>query len=161
MELQGNNYKKEIEAALFVSNKAMSIQELSEALNIKSFSSIKQILSQLMSDYKNRDSALEIIEINNKYLLSLKQEYLSKVNKLAGAPDISKSGLRILAYISKNEPIMQSKIVKVFGSSAYTYIKELIGKEFISSIRFKTTKNIKTTQKFKEYFGFDKENNIK
>lgn len=155
LNLNEEDYKKIIEAALFVSNKAMSIQNLSESLNIKSISSIKQMVEALIKEYKNRDSALIIIEINNKYLLTLKQKYIIKVNKLAGTPDISKSGLRILAYISKNEPILQSKLVKTFGNSTYMYIKELLNKEFIIASKFKNSKNIKTTEKFKEYFSFN------
>lgn len=155
LDLNENDYKKIIEAALFVSNKAMSIQDLSESLNIKSISSIKQMLEKLIEEYKNRDSALEIIKINNKYLLTLKQQYFNKVNKLAGSPDISKPSLRILAYISKNEPILQSRLVKLFGASTYAYIKELLEKEFIAANKFKNSKNIKTTTKFKEYFSFN------
>ena len=56
-------------------------------------------------------------------------------SSLAGAPEISKSSLRILAYISKNEPLMQNGIVKAFGSSTYEHIKELQEKEFIRSMR--------------------------
>ena len=153
---EGTDYKKLIEAALFVSNKAMSVQEISESLGIKSLSVVKQFMLSLIEDYKARDSALEVIEINGKYLLTIKNEYLAKVNNLAGTPDISRSGLRILAYISKNEPVMQSKLVKIFGTSAYTYIKELLKNEFISSTKFKTTKNIRTTPKFTEYFSLNK-----
>lgn len=153
---EGADYKKEIEAAMFVSNKAMSVQEIGESLGIKSFSSVKSIISALIEDYKARDSALEIIEINGKYLLTVRKEYLAKVNRLAGTPDISKPGLRILAYISKNEPVMQSRLVKIFGTSAYIYIKELLESEFISSTRFKTTKSIKTAPKFAEYFSLNK-----
>lgn len=149
------DYKKIIEAALFVSNKALSIQDLSGSLNIKSISAIKQIVQQLIEDYKNRDTSLQILEINNKYLLTLKSQYMIKVNNLAGSPDISKSSLRILAYISKNEPILQSKLVKIFGTSTYVYIKELLEKEFVISTKFKNSKNIRTTQKFKEYFSFN------
>ncbi|MCL4383699.1 MAG: SMC-Scp complex subunit ScpB [Candidatus Marsarchaeota archaeon] len=149
------DYKKIIEAALFVSNKALSIQDLSGSLNIKSISAIKQMVQELIEDYKNRDTSLQILEINNKYLLTLKSQYMSKVNNLAGSPDISKSSLRILAYISKNEPILQSKLVKIFGTSTYVYIKELLEKEFVMSAKFKNSKNIRTTQKFKEYFSFN------
>jgi len=155
LDLNEDDYKKIIEAALFVSNKAMSIQNLSESLNIKSISSIKQMIGALINEYKTRDSALIIIELNNKYLLTLKQKYISKVNKLAGTPDISKSSLRVLAYISKNEPILQSRLVKIFGNSTYIYIKELLNKEFIITSKFKNSKNIKTTEKFKEYFSFN------
>lgn len=76
-----------------------------------------------------------------------------RLTGLAGSPDISRASLRILAYISRNEPIMQSSVVKAFGSSAYVHIKELVEKEFVRALRTGRTKRIETTNKFREYFG--------
>ena len=63
--------------------------------------------------------------MGGKYSIGVRNEYAELVGSLAGAPEISKSSLRILAYISKNEPVMQNSIVKAFGSSTYDHIKEL------------------------------------
>jgi hypothetical protein len=43
------------------------------------------------------------------------------VKDLAVGPDISRGGLRLLAYISKNDGIMQSQLVKAFGQSTYLH----------------------------------------
>jgi segregation and condensation protein B len=147
------DYKKTIEAALFVSGRAMDVDEIAVVAGIASVGHVKKLLDELISDYQQRDSSLVVSKLGEKYSLGIRNEYAEKVNRLAGSPEISKSSLRILAYISKNEPVMQNSIVKAFGSSTYEHIKELLEKEFIKANRIGRTKRIETTGKFKEYFN--------
>ncbi len=148
-----NEYERLIEAALFVSGKAMSDEELANAIGIASVGAVKNIVADLVREYESRDSALVITTIGNKYLLSVKEPYMGRVNQLAGSPDISKGALRILAYISKEEPVLQSSIVKIFGSTTYDYVKELSEKDFVASRKDGRSKKLETTQKFREYFS--------
>ncbi|MCL5434173.1 MAG: SMC-Scp complex subunit ScpB [Candidatus Marsarchaeota archaeon] len=144
--------KKTVEAALFVSARALSIDELAKITGIASTGYIKDLIDGLVQEYDAKDSSLKIEPIGNSYVMTLREPYASRVSQLAGQPEISRPALRILAYISKNEPIMQSKIIGVFGSSAYSHIKELVEKGFIKASRQGRTKKLDTTQKFKEYF---------
>jgi segregation and condensation protein B len=148
-----SEYRKMAEAALFVSSKAMSVSEIAEAAGIASVGTIQGVIDQLVKEYESKDSALGIFKVGDKYILSLKEPYASRVNSLAGEPEISKSSLRILAFISKNEPVMQSAVVRAFGSSTYDHMKELLEKEFVVTKKMGRSKRIETTQKFKEYFG--------
>jgi len=147
------DYKKMVEAALFVSGRAMDANEIAQVVGIGSIGHVKKMLDELIDDYQKRDTSLAISKVGDKYTLGIRNEYAERVNSLAGAPDISKSSLRILAYISKNEPVMQNSIVKAFGSATYDHIKELHEKEFISTTRIGRTKRVETTDKFKEYFN--------
>ncbi len=155
MEGRGNSseYKKTIEAALFVSGRAMDTEEIAEIVGISSVGHVKKILDELINEYQTRDSSLLISKVGEKYTLGVRNDYAERVNKLAGAPDISKGSLRILAYISKNEPVMQSSIVKAFGSSTYDHMRELSEKEFVRTMRVGRTKRVETTNRFKEYFN--------
>jgi segregation and condensation protein B len=153
-ERQGSSdYKKTVEAALFVSGRAMDADEIAVIVGIGSIGHVKKLLEELIIDYQNKDSALIISKVGEKYTLGVRNEYAQKVNSLAGSPDISKSALRILAYISKNEPVMQNSVVKAFGSSTYEHVKELLEKEFIRTMKVGRTKRIETTNKFREYFS--------
>lgn len=145
---------KTIEAALFVSGKAMGADELASAAGIASVGYVKKLADELIEDYKTRDSSICVVKIGDKYLLSLRDEYASKVSSVAGQPDLSKGALRILAYVSKNEPIMQSSLVKAFGSTVYDYMKELLENDFVRTAREGRSKKVETTQKFREYFNF-------
>ncbi|MGC8479713.1 MAG: SMC-Scp complex subunit ScpB [Candidatus Micrarchaeia archaeon] len=151
--LDNIDYSKLVEAALFMSSKAVSMEDLSKQIGIGSKTTLENIINKLIEKYKNEDTSLEIIKIGDKYMFSLKEPYASKVSKLAGGPEISKGALRILAYVNKNEGILQSALVKIFGGSTYDHIKELTENDFITAKKFKTSKKITTTEKFKEYFN--------
>lgn len=150
---RNSEYKKLIEAALFVSSKAMGVEELAQTLGIASVGSVRPMVEELISDYDSRDSSISIYKIGDKYIMSVRENYANRVNDLAGAPDVSRGALRILAYVSKNQPIMQNNIVKNFGSSTYLYMKELLEKDFVKTNKAGRTKKIETTEKFKEYFN--------
>ncbi len=147
------DYKRLIEAALFMSPSAMSINDISNATGVASPGIIEKLLSELISEYDQSSTALRIMPISGKYMFSLKDPYASKVSSLAKGPDISRGALRVLAYIAKNENVLQSQLVKYFGSSVYEYVKELTEKEFIESRKFRRSRQISTTPKFSEYFS--------
>ncbi|MCL5429876.1 MAG: SMC-Scp complex subunit ScpB [Candidatus Marsarchaeota archaeon] len=153
MAEQLNDYKMLVEAALFVTSKAMSADELAQAVGIASVGSVSKIVEELVNEYNSRNSAVTIFKVGEKYVMGVKEPYAGKVAGLAGSPDLTKGALRILAYISKNEPIMQRDVVKTFGSASYDYIKELVENDFIATKKIGRTKRIDTTQKFKEYFN--------
>lgn len=147
------DHKKLVEAALFMSQNALGVNELVGATGIMSPGKIQEILKELVTEYGGRDTSLQILEIGGKYMFALKEPYATKVSGLAIGPDLSRGALRVLAYISKNPNLLQSSIVKIFGSTTYEYMKELTEKEFIETKKIGRSKKISTTQKFKEYFN--------
>ena len=149
---EGLQSKRVIEAVLFVSGRALSLNEISDASGLASVGQIGKLLKELESEYAAADTALKISKIGDKYIMELKSEYSNRVGRISGSPDLTKSALRALAYISKNEPVMQSNMVKIFGPSIYKYLKELVEGDFISATRYGRTKKLNTTQKFREYF---------
>ncbi len=151
--MEGVDYKKLVEAALFMSPRALSITEISSATGIASVGVLQGVLDGLAKQYRDGDTALEILKISDKYMFSLKEPYASKVGKLASGPDLSRGALRILAYINKNNGVMQSQIVKLFGASTYDYMKELHEKEFVETRKAGRSKKVETTIKFREYFN--------
>ncbi len=145
--------KRLIEAALFMSQNAMGLEDLVSATGIMSPGHIQKLISELQEEYKNKDTSLQILEIGGKYMFALKEPYASKVSNLATGPDISRGALRLLAYASKNEGVLQSELVKIFGETTYEHVKELTEKEFIIGKKVGRSKKINTTLKFKEYFN--------
>ncbi len=150
---QRAEYKKKIEAALFVSGRPLGLEEIASAIGIASMGHLEGMVEELAKEYEARDSALRINKLGSKYEMYVSEPYASAVGNLAGQPDIGKSSLKILAYISKNEPLMQSKLVKYFSAAAYDHVKELTEKDFITAKRSGRSKVLSTTQKFREYFN--------
>jgi segregation and condensation protein B len=152
MEVQPD-HRKLIEAALFMSPNALGVEELKSFTGIASAGHVEAAARQLVEEYKSRDTALEIVEIDKKFIFGLKEPYASKLGKLASGPDITRGSLRVLAYVSRNDGVMQSELVKLFGPSVYDHMKELAEKGFIESRKQGRTKKITVTNKFREYFN--------
>jgi segregation and condensation protein B len=145
--------KKLIEAVLFMSPNAIGVGELAEMTGIASVGHVERMARELAEEYKARDTSLEIIEIDRRFMFSLKEPYASRVSRFASGPDITKGSLRLLAYVSKNNNALQSGLVKIFGESTYDHVKELAEKGFIDSRRDGRSRRISVTNKFKEYFN--------
>lgn len=143
--------KSRIETVLFVTAKAITVEEITEILQEDAVE-IESALLDLIMDYASRDGALEIDD-ENGYIIQVKTEYMDIVEKLV--PVELKSGtLRTLSVIAIKEPIRQSKIIELRGQSAYDHIQELLEKGLISRKRDTNGRSyvLKTTPKFAEYF---------
>jgi segregation and condensation protein B len=140
-----------IEAILFMSSKPLTVYEISQISGIASIGYVKELLENLKQKFASNDSAIEILNFGDSWQMSVKQQYLDKVRTITKS-ELSKGATRVLAYIYQNQPVLQSEIVKLLGDSVYEYVKELIKKEFVEATKKGRTKELKTTQKFKQYF---------
>lgn len=61
--------------------------------------------------------------------------------------------MRTLVTIAYNQPVLQSKLVKVRGPRAYEDVKVLRGMGLVSASSNGQTKELSTTAKFAEQFG--------
>jgi segregation and condensation protein B len=145
--------KRIIEAALFMSSKALTMQELAKIAGIGSVGFVKGQVDELKKEYEDRGSAIRIFEEPSGFIMRLVPEYEQIVGNLAKEADLSRAALKVLAVISKNEGMEQSKLVKMVGSATYEGVHELEGKGFLSTHKKGRTKILKTSKKFKEYFA--------
>ncbi|MFH1785721.1 MAG: SMC-Scp complex subunit ScpB [Candidatus Micrarchaeota archaeon] len=142
--------KKLIEAALFISSRAMTIEEFRTLTGIGALGYLQTVVDELKKDYEDR--AIEIIEIEGKYSMQVKNNYLQRVKQFAQDIEISKSALRTLAYISKNDGILKSLLVKRIGTKVYSDVHELVDAGFVKAHKAGRTKKLTLTEKFKKYF---------
>lgn len=142
--------KSRIEAVLFVTAKALTLEEIATYLD-KEPEDVEQALLDLIMDYASRDGALEIDD-ENGYILQVREEYSDIVEKICPI-DLKPAVLRTLLVIALKEPIRQTELVKL-RSAAYEHVAELVEKGLVSKHKDKNGRsiNIKTTPKFAEYF---------
>lgn len=142
--------KSRIEAVLFVTAKALTLEEIATYLD-KEPEEVEQALLDLIMDYASRDGALEIDD-ENGYILQVREEYSDIVEKICPI-DLKPAVLRTLLVIALKEPIRQTELVKL-RSAAYEHVVELVEKGLVSKHKDKNGRsiNIKTTPKFAEYF---------
>lgn len=148
--------KKLIEAALFMSPKPMTMDELSELTGNTDKDAVRKIVLEIKQQYAERDSGIEIFTMGDSYIMQVNSEYDEKVAYLASESEFSKSVTKTLALISFKQPVKQSLVIKYRNTKAYDHIKLLLEKELIARQRTGRTYILRTTRKFLEYFGGQK-----
>lgn len=149
---------KKIEAALFLSARFLSLQELVLLTDINPLM-LKELLEKLIEKYNRDDSAIEIIKREDKWKMDIGQEYVGMVNKLAtGSSEFSKAEQETLAVIAYKQPVKQSVIIKIRGNKAYDHIKNFIEMGLVIAKKLGHTKELKLSDDFFEYFHLQRKN---
>jgi segregation and condensation protein B len=146
-----------IEASLFVSDKPVSIEDLSIKLELRK-SLVTDTLKDLIMDYMDRVTSLEIVKVGeDTYTMQIRPEYTSKVKKFASGGLIPEGVMRTLTIIALKQPISKSLLVKLRGSGAYEHVKDLEDRGLVRSERAGRTQNVTTTDQFADMFGLSRE----
>lgn len=143
-----------LEAALYVAGRPLDQRMLGSIIKTRSKRKVQRLVSILMEEYKNRETALEILELEDeRFVLQLKAEYSPQVQRLAIRPLLSKGPLKTLSYIAYRQPVLQSQVVDVRGHHAYGHLRQLDDMGLISRERVGRTRLLRTTGFFADYFG--------
>src|SRR3989344_5173983 len=112
---------RKIEAALFLSGRFMTVQELVSLTDVNPII-LKKILDDLIDKY--RDSGLDIVHRDNLWKMDVSSDFGWMVNKLAtGSSEFSRAEQETLAIIAYKQPMKQSVLVKIRGNKAYDHIR--------------------------------------
>jgi segregation and condensation protein B len=152
-----------IEAIFYIKGRPLSIEEIftylhqqvgeSGKMSEEDRASVEDALIELMNDYAHRDSALEIAETQTGYSLQLKNEYGYLLKELVPA-ELGKGALRTLAAVAIKNPILQTELIDLRGSSAYQQVAELVKLGFIRKREQADGRSywLEVTNKFHQYF---------
>ncbi|MEM5812258.1 MAG: SMC-Scp complex subunit ScpB [Candidatus Aenigmatarchaeota archaeon] len=149
------SHEKILEAALFMSSKPLTINELGKILGINSLGYVRELVERLKKEYEER--GIEIAETPQGWIMQVKPQFLEKVAHLTPYADMSEGCKRSLALIAYKEPVQQSEIIKIQGNKAYSYLKQLQRMNLIRAEKKGRTKVLRLTQEFERYFGEEKE----
>ncbi len=143
--------KEIIEAALFASGEPLGIEQFRNLIKSKN---VRELIHQLIAEYAARGSAIEIKEIEGRYVMQVKSEYAEKVRSLA-PKELRSPVLRTLAMIAYHQPLTVAELVDRRGAAAYEHVKELEDRSLVSAVPQSRTKLLSTTARFAEYFNLD------
>ncbi|MBD3254275.1 MAG: SMC-Scp complex subunit ScpB [Candidatus Lokiarchaeota archaeon] len=157
LNIEIRSYRKNlIEAALYASGKALTIEEIATKLNL-SKNEVEELVNELAYDYLDRNSALIINKVGQGFHLTLKSEYIETVSDFATGGAIAEKYLRTLTVIALKQPILKSLLVKLRGSGAYEHVKYLKREGLIDSVKKGRSSELTTTEKYAEMFGLPKD----
>lgn len=158
-ELDENNETenlKKVEAALFISARFLTLNELVMLTDINPLM-LKELLEKLIKEYNKEDSAIEIIVKDNMWKMDVRQEYVHMINKLAtGSAEFTKAEQETLAVIAYKQPVKQSVIIKIRGNKAYDHIRHFRDIGLLIAKKAGHTLELKLSDDFFEYFHLQK-----
>lgn len=137
-----------LEAALFISGRAMSIDELAKLSGGARYDIIEE-LDRLSEKYQG---PIVLVRTDTTAKMTLQEQYQKELWML-GHPELGKGELRTLTVIAYYEPIKQSDVVRMRGNKTYEQVAQLETAGFVRSQKFGRTKVLRLGQKFYEYFG--------
>ena len=147
---------KKVEAALFVSGKFLSTQDLVALTDLNPIL-LSQVLNKLVEKYDD-GSALEIVNKGELWKMDIKRNYISVVNKLAtGSEEFSRAEQETLAVIAHKQPMKQSMVIQMRGNKAYDHIKRFTELGLIKSKRLGRTRELSLSDDFYDYFSVKSE----
>ncbi|MGQ9479060.1 MAG: SMC-Scp complex subunit ScpB [Thermoproteota archaeon] len=157
-----SEYKKRIEAALFASGRPLSLEQLRHVAGLRKTEKVERILLELMEEYRNRDTGIEIIEIGKgNYMLRVKTEYTGFVKKVGLKPILSRSALKTLTLIGLKQPVVQSKVVSLRGTHSYRQIRRLMEIGLVETSRSGRSRLLRLTPAGLSVFGVRSDEELK
>jgi len=143
-----------MEAGLYVAGRPLDLKTIAGIVGTRSKKKVKKLAKMLVEDYKNRQTALEILELEeDRYVMQLKAEYTSQVRKLSTRPLLSVGPLKTLSYIAFRQPILQTQVIDVRGHHSYGHLKQLEEMELITREGVGKKRMLRTTAFFADFFG--------
>lgn len=140
-----------IEAALFVSGEPVEKAQLKNLVKRKN---VHELIQELIDEYQQRNSPLEIKELDGGVVMQVKPEYAEKVRPIA-PKELRAPVLRTLSMIAYHQPIIQSELVDRRGAAAYEHVRDLEERDLISAKPEGRSRILQTTPRFSEYFNLE------
>ncbi len=151
--------KSLIEALLFVSGEPVTLAVLKNITDLPE-TEIKQLIEDLIIEYRERNSGLLIIEIANGYQIVTNPSYaqwIKKYKSTSTSNKLSMPALETLAIIAYKQPIIKAELEQIRGVNSDGVIKTLLDRRLIKIMGRKEVPGkpllYGTTREFLQYFG--------
>ena len=128
-----DNVNSVIESILFAAGEPVSVEKLSDALEMD-IESTKHVLNQMIKNYESKNRGIMLREIDGSYQLGTKPEnynYVKRIITERKQQELSKAAFETLAIIAYNQPTTKSKIDKIRGVSSEKAIQTLLDRDLI------------------------------
>lgn len=149
--------KGEIEAALFLTAKPLTLAELAE-LTEAPLEATENALMELLNDYAFREGCSLELDDTDGYILQVKPQYHRIINKLVPM-ELSAAAVRTLSAIAIKAPLLQSDLIELRGSSAYDHIQELLAHGLVTKKRQGRSYLLNVTSLFHQHFRLKADKN--
>lgn len=126
----------QIEAILFTMGEAVEAERIAQALE-HDVDTVRRVVRNMMDRYDSADRGIQIIELNDSFQMSTKQNMYEALIKIAHVPkkhvltDVLLETLSIVAY---KQPITRAEIEAIRGVSCDHAINKLVEYRLITEV---------------------------
>lgn len=157
--MEDKEKKSLLEAILFLSGEPIALPALKDITEIQE-AEIKKLMHELISEYREKNCGLLVIEIANGYQMITNPEYahwLKKFKASSASAKLSLPALETLAIIAYKQPLIKAEIEQLRGVNSDGVIKTLLDRRLIKIMGRKEMPGrpllYGTTKEFLQYFG--------
>lgn len=122
-----------VEALIFVADEPLTVKILAEVLE-EDKETVQAAIEELVQEYENRESGLQIREIAGGWQLGTRTEFHEEVRrflKTRPSAKLSLAALETLAVIAYKQPATVPEILEIRGVQSASAIKTLLDKKLI------------------------------
>ncbi len=125
--------KPVVEALIFAAQSPINVQKLLDILGNVSRTVIREAISRLKKEYREKSKGIRLLEISGGYHFRTDPAYRSYVMKLTKAKPtkLSQSTLETLAIIAYKQPIIKAEVEDIRGVDSGYVIRALLEKKLI------------------------------
>ncbi|MCG2720391.1 MAG: SMC-Scp complex subunit ScpB [Thermodesulfovibrionales bacterium] len=157
--MEDRDTKSVLEALLFLSGEVLGVSAIKDILEIPE-AEIKIVMEELITEYRERNTGLMIVEIANGYQMVTNPaygEWIKKFKTTHLSSRLSLPSLETLAIIAYKQPIIRAEIEQIRGVNSDSAIRTLYEKRLIKIMGRKEAPGrpflYGTTREFLQYFG--------
>lgn len=160
MQMKFEQNEAVVEAILFVSGDAVSLNKIADILN-EDIINAKRIIETLMNKYEEEERGIQIIEINNAYQMCTSPKLFDCIKEFYESPkkfNMTQAALETLAIIAYRQPVTKAHIEEIRGVHCNHIINKLIDYNLVYEVGRMNAPGkpilFGTTEDFLRYFGF-------
>ena len=142
-----------VEGVIFSAERPLRVVDIENATGFER-PKVTKALRRLASDYRRRNTSLEVVKVGSRWTMQVRSEYTPSVRSVA-TPEVDPKYLRTLALIAYHQPMLQSDLQQMMGPKVYDHVRELKALGLVNARRKGATLELTTTQRFPEYFGIE------
>ncbi|MBJ84366.1 MAG: hypothetical protein CMB52_02465 [Euryarchaeota archaeon] len=152
MRLSDIDTRTILEATLFGAGRSLSVEELSESMQI-SHGEVIANLESLQHTMKRRPGgALQLTSVSGRWVMEVKPKLANHIPS-SFRTEIPQRLLAAAALIAYHQPMAQSQLVDMIGQRAYEHVRDLAHLGLIDRRRDGLSRRLTTTRRFAEMFG--------
>ena len=130
-----SNFKKYVEALLFVSGDPIATNKIAKIIEIPE-QNVELLISQLIQDMNDENRGLTIVKVADGYQLCTKPELSTVLEKIGQAQDnkLSLAAMETLSIIAFKQPITKQEIESIRGVKVDRVLATLVERQMIKEI---------------------------